>query len=132
MKITYNHSDNCLEIKDNLKQQYIVLYILVILNLANSLIRLYGKEFNDYGSIEYAWVSIGALSLIALFIFLFKRSTANKINLENIIRVNEKTILGRKRFSLELNNGKKRNLGSFTNEFEFAKARELFSKIGLD
>ena len=132
MQITFNDSDNSLEIKDNLKSQYTILYILMILNVINSLIRLIGIELNDYGTIEYVWGILGVISLFAFLIFLFKRSTANKIELSKIKRVNEKTVLGRKIFSLELNNGKKRNLGSFTNEFELAKARELFTKTGLD
>jgi hypothetical protein len=40
-------------------------------------------------------------------------------------------VFGKKRFALELKNGKKRNLGNFKTQSELIKARELFIKIGI-
>lgn len=108
MKIKYNDSENTIEIKDGLKNQYLILKILMILNLANALIRLIGQNKTEYGIIEYFWIAIGIVSLIALYFFLFKNSTAEKIKVGEIKRLNEKSVFGRKRFSLELDNGKKR------------------------
>ena len=76
MKIKLNESENSIEIKDGLNNQYLILKILMILNLANAVIRIYGKQTTEYGFIEYIWVGLGIISLVVLFMFLFKMSTA--------------------------------------------------------
>ena len=131
MKIKYNESENIIEIKDGLHNQYLILKILMILNLANALIRLIGQNNTEFGVIEYFWIGIGIISFIALYFFLFKKSAAEKINVVEINRLKEKSIFGRKTFTLELKNGKNRDLGNFNNQFELVKAQELFSKIGI-
>ncbi len=131
MKIEFNESENSIEIKDGLKYQYLILKILMILNLANAIIRIFRKNINEYRSIEYFWIVLGAISLIVLFLFLFKKSAAEKIDVRKINRLKEKSVFGRKRFTLELKNGKNRDLGNFNNEFELAQVRELFAKIGI-
>jgi hypothetical protein len=103
----------------------------MILNLANAVIRIYGKQTTEYGFIEYIWVGLGIISLVVLFMFLFKMSTAENIPVQQISRLEEKTVFGKKRFALELKNGKKRNLGNFKTQSELIKARELFIKIGI-
>lgn len=131
MKIEYNETEKTIEIKDGLKNQYLILKILMILNLTNALIRIFGKNTTEYGFIEYFWIVLGLISLIILVMFIFKMSTAGKISIEEIKRLEEKTVFGQKRFALELKNGKKRNLGNFKDQFELAKARELFTEIGI-
>jgi hypothetical protein len=131
MKIKFNESENSIEIKDGLKNQYLILKILMILNLANAIIRIFGKQTTEYGFIEYIWIGLGVISLIALFMFLFKMSTAEKIPVGQISRLEEKTVLGKKRFALELKNGKKRNLGNFKTQSDLIKVRELFKTIRI-
>ena len=132
MKIKYNESDKTIEIKDGIKTQYLILKILMVLNLANALIRLIGKSSTEYGVIEYFWIGLGIISLIILYYFLFKNSTADKIKVREINELSEKTVFGRKRISLELKNGKKRILGNFTSEFELVKVRELLTNLGIE
>ena len=131
MKIKLNESENSIEIKDGLNNQYLILKILMILNLANAIIRIFGKQTTEYGFIEYFWIGLGIISLVAFFMFVFKLSTAEKISIVEITGLEEKTVFGNNRFSLKLKNGKKRNLGNFKNQFELVKARELFTKIGI-
>ncbi|MFS4454504.1 hypothetical protein [Maribacter sp. 2304DJ31-5] len=131
MKIKLNESENSIEIKDGLKNQYLILKILMILNLANAVIRIFGKQTTEYGFIEYIWIGLGIISLVVLFMFLFKMSTAEKIPIGQINRLEEKTVFGKKRFALELKNGKKRNLGNFKTQSDLIKARELFKTIGI-
>ena len=131
MKIKLNESENSIEIKDGQKNQYLILKILMILNLANAVIRIFGKQTTEYGFIEYFWIGLGIISLVVLFMFVFKLSTAEKISIVEITELEEKTVFGNNRFSLKLKNGKKRNLGNFKDQFELVKARELFTKIGI-
>ena len=130
MKIELNESEKAIEIKDELKNQYLLLKILMILNLANAIVRIFGKKTTEYGFFEYIWIGMGVISLVILIVFLFKMSTAEKISIEEISRLEEKIVFGKKRFALKLKNGKKRNLGNFKDPFDMAKARELFNKIG--
>ena len=131
MKIKYNETEKTIEINDGLKNQYLILKILMILNLTNALIRIFGKNTTEYGFIEYFWIGLGLISLIVLFMFIFKMSTADKISIREIKRLEEKNVFGQKRFALKLKNGKKRNLGNFKDQFELVKARELFTEIGI-
>ena len=104
MKIKLNESENSIKIKDGLKNQYLILKILMILNIANAVIRIFGKQTTEYGFIEYFWIGLGIISLVVLFIFLFKMSTAENIHVEQISRLLEKTVFGKKRFVLKLKN----------------------------
>lgn len=131
MKIAYDKSDNSIQIKDGLKASYFVLKLLMLLNLANALIHLTGQDRMDYGVIEYFWIAIGIVSLLVLYYFVFKLSTAEEIPVDSIKSLNEKSVWGRKRFSFELTNGKQRHLGGFKNEFELARLRELVETAGI-
>ena len=108
-----------------------MLKLLLLLNLANALIRLIGQERVDYGVIEYFWIAIGIVSLLVLYYFFFKLSTAEKIPVDEIKSLKEKSVWGSRRFSFELTNGKHRHLGSFKNEMELAKLRELVETAGI-
>lgn len=131
MEVKYHPSTQTLEIKDDVKFQYLIVKILMLLNIVNAVLRLVNLDVEKYDIMEYFWIVIGTISLIALYVFSFKFSTAQKIKVEDIKHLNEKSIFGRKRFSLSLTNGKKRILGSFKNEFHWAKMRELFIQIGI-
>lgn len=131
MKIKLNESENSIEIKDGLKNQYLILKILMILNSVNAVIRIIGKQTTEYGFFEYVWIGLGIISLVLLFMFLFKMSTAEKIPIGQISRLEEITVFGKKRFALELKNGKKRNLRNFKTQSDLIKARELFKTIGI-
>ena len=131
MKIEYDKSAKSIQIKDGLKRSYFMLKILLIVNLANALIRLIGQDRSDYGVIEYFWIAIGLISFVALYYFLFKISTSEKISVDQIKSLKEKSVLGRKMFSLELTNGKHRHLGNFKSEIEIAKFKELVEVVGI-
>jgi hypothetical protein len=129
MKVEYDTLNKSIQIKDGLKQTYFILKVLMILNLGNALIRLTGQD--TYGVIEYIWIVIGIASLVVLYFFIFKISTAEKIPIDTIKSLKEKSVLGRRRFSFELTDGKKRHLGNFKSEHELAKLRELVQIAGI-
>ena len=110
MKITYNEKEKTLEINDDLKNHYFLMKFLITLNLINAVLRLINLKETGFGFQEIVWLIIGIISLIVLYFFLFKRSTSDKIELNRIQRLKEKAVFGRKRYSLILINGKKRNL----------------------
>jgi hypothetical protein len=103
----------------------------MILNIANAVIRILGKQTTEYSFLEYIWVGLGIISLVVLFRFLFNMSTSENIPVEQISRLEEKSLFGKKRFALVLQNGKKRRLGNFKTKSELIEVRELFIKIGI-
>jgi hypothetical protein len=131
MKIEYDKSAKAIHIKDGLKKVYLILKIMLMLNIANALIRLIGQDRMDSGTLEYVWMAIGCISLIALYFFLFKLSTSERIPVDNIKSLKKKSILERQSFSFELTNGKRRHLGNFKNEAELAEFKDLLETAGI-
>ncbi|WP_323788041.1 hypothetical protein [Psychroserpens sp.] len=131
MNIKFNESENSIEIKDRLKIQYLIFNLMFISNMANSIIRLLDRNKTEFGMYEYFLFVMGIGSLFGLYYLIFKKSTAEKINLEEIEGLKELSILGKKSFTLELNNGKSRDLGRFNNESELKNFCGLLNKVGI-
>ncbi|MDG4945858.1 hypothetical protein NMK71_05480 [Weeksellaceae bacterium KMM 9713] len=131
MKIKYNEIDKSIEIKDELRSHYLLLKIVMILNLISAVFQLLDINETGIGFIEIILFIVGIISLIILCIFIFKKSTSDKIPIEKIERLTKKSIFGKKQFSLKLKNGKKRDLTELKSETEFAELKKLFSEIGI-
>ena len=131
MKVSYDESDNSIEINDNLKTQYWFLKALMILNLINAILRLGMIDVGNYSFFEYLWIPIGLISLVYIYVYFFKKSTVKKIPLSDIEYMQEKSLLGRKIIALKLTNGKTRDLGQFKNAFELVKTKEILSKKNI-
>lgn len=131
MKINYNEKEKSIEIKDDLKSNFLLMKFLIVLNLLNAILRLINLGETGFGSMEILWLIIGLGSLILLYFFLFKKSTSGKIKLDRIKKLREKSIFGRKRYSLELVNGKQRDLHNFKDEYEIAKLKGILKDLGI-
>lgn len=131
MKINYNEIDKSIEIKDGLKSHFFIMKMLMILTLLNVILNLYDVNKNELGFIEIIWFILGIISLVSLYFFIIKKSTLEKIPIEKIKRLNEKSIFVRKRFSIELSDGKKRDLTEMKSQAEFNELKKLFSEIGI-
>lgn len=129
MKINYNTEEKKIEIKDGLKTQYLLIKLVLILNLGVAILNLYAV--NEWGGMEIFWVVLGISSLLLLYLFIFKKSTANNIPVDSISRLNKKSVLGRNVFSIQLENGKKRDLTEISTQEEFNQLKTLFSNIGI-
>ncbi|MGB1309512.1 MAG: hypothetical protein ACPG6B_11415, partial [Oceanihabitans sp.] len=66
-----------------------------------------------------------------LYLLIFKKSTIEIIPIEKIERLTEKSILGKKRFSLKLKSGKKRDITELKNQAEIKELKKMFSEIGI-
>jgi len=131
MKIKYNEIDKSIEIKDGLKYYYFFMKLLMILDLITAILTLYNVKKTGMGFVEIIWLILGIASLIVLYIVIVKKSSLEKIPIGKIKRLKERSIFGRKRFSIELNNGKKRNLTELKTQTEFNELKKLFSEIGI-
>jgi len=130
MKITYNETEKTIEINDGIKNQYFVLKLIMSLNLINTVLNLYDINKSGIGIIEIAWLIIGIISIIILFIFIYQKSTSEKIAIEKIEGIKEKSVFGRTKYSFKLRNGKYRDLGIKT-QHELSELNRMFTEIGI-
>ncbi len=131
MKIKFNETERTIEINDGLKNYNFLIKLLMILNLTNAILNLLNMNQNQLTLIDAVWFVLGLLSVVVLYIFIFKRSSVEKIPIEKIIQLEEKSFLGRKRFALKLHNGRERTLIDVRTQVEFDNLKEFFSKIGI-
>lgn len=131
MKIKFNENDKTIEINDGLKSSYLFYKLLMILNLINTLLSLYNINRKEIGLKEIIWLILGTIALIVLYVLIVKRSTLEKIPIENIKRLKENSFFDRKRLFLELNNGRKRYLIGSKTQVEIDDLRKWFPDIGM-
>ena len=131
MKIKYNEIEKSIEIKDELKTHYLFIKVLLVLNLISAVLYLININESGIGVKEAIFLVTGIISLVVMYILIFKKSTAKKIPIEKIERLNEKSIFRKKRLSLKLKNGKKRDLTELKSESEFNELKNLFAEIGI-
>ena len=131
MKITYNETEKCVEIKDGLKNHFLLMKALMILNLANSILNLSDVRMDNFRFINVVWAILGIISILVLYNFIVKKTAAEKLPVDQIKGLNERTFMGRKKYFIELKNGKKRDLLEVKSESEFKQLRKMFQKNGI-
>tara|TARA_R110002049_G_scaffold74799_2_gene192597 strand:- start:7599 stop:8003 length:405 start_codon:yes stop_codon:yes gene_type:complete len=132
MKVKYNEQEKTIEINDALQTSYSILGILMLINIFNAGLNLYKMDDGQLEMIGYIWILVVALSLGVLAYGLLKKTADNKIPLNQIKRLKEKQVLGRKRFSLELKNGKLRDLTKLNSQSEINELKRIFTDIGIE
>lgn len=131
MKIKYNEIDRLIEIKDGLKTHSFVIKFLMVLNLLNAVLSIFIINKNGIGFQSAIWFVLGLVSLIVLYLFVFKKTTLEKIPIKDIKGLSEKSIFGKSRFSIQLVNGKKRELPELKTQAEFDKLKKMFADFGI-
>lgn len=129
MKIKYNEIEQVFEINDNLKIKYYGIYLLNAILILNALIWIVkGNQSNNLTEI-YLWLFIGLLSLGGTIFMLLKTSTLSKVPIEKIKSLKEiKSTFGKKRYHIELTNGKRRDLIELKKQEDFDELKNLLSK----
>ena len=131
MKITYNETEKCVEIKDGLKNHFLLMKVLMILNLANSVLNLSDVNSNNFRFINLVWAILGTISILVLYKFIVNKTSAEKVAIDQINGLKERIFMGRKKYFLELKNGKKRDLLEVKSDSEFKDLKKMFKKIGI-
>jgi uncharacterized membrane protein YcgQ (UPF0703/DUF1980 family) len=132
MKIKFNEKERSIEIKDKLKTQHFLINMTLIFTLINSILfPVFVLDKKQLKWMGFIWIILGLASMIMLIYQILKKSTSEKLNLSEISSLIEKQVLGRKRFSLKLKNGKLRDLLEMKNESDIIKTKELFKNIGI-
>ncbi|WP_339919188.1 hypothetical protein [uncultured Flavobacterium sp.] len=87
MNINYNESKKSIEIKDGLKNYVFLLNFLMILNLLNAILNLSDVEAS-FGFMKMIWLVLGVVSIVILYNSIFKKSTREKIPIDQIKGLN--------------------------------------------
>src|SRR5699024_11016961 len=71
MKIEYNKRDKTIQIDDSIRQNFQLIYVLLILNLANSSFHLITDWVTEqFSNWSYIWVVLGGISFLLLWFFI--------------------------------------------------------------
>jgi Na+/melibiose symporter-like transporter len=131
MKINYNEREKIIEIKDGLKNQYVVIYLGLIFTFVNSVIQTLMLDKKQMQWTAFIWIILGILSMILLTYQILKKTASEKLNVSEISSLVEKNVFGRKRISLKLKNGKLRDLMEMKKQSDITRTKELFKNIGV-
>lgn len=131
MQIDYNKKEEILTIKDDLKSQYLLLKVMLLLLLANAIIFIITASRTGFGTLDYVWIFLGIIAAFVLYSLQFKKSDAQNIAVNDIEQLTIKTIRGKSHFSLLLKNGRVRNLAIFSNDDDEKKLIQLCNKAGI-
>ncbi len=101
------------------------------LTLLNAILNLYDVYKTGLGFTEIVWIILGIASILILFRLVYKKSTLEKIPVDKIERIKEKSVFGRRRFTIQLKNGKNRDLNEIKTQSEFNELKKMFSAIGI-
>ena len=131
MKIIYNEIEKSVEIKDGLKNHFLLMKALMILNLANSVLNLSDVRMDTFRFINVVWAALGIVSILVLYNFIIKKTSAEKLPIDQIKGLNERVFMGRKKYFIELKNGKTRDLVEVKSDSEFKELKKMFTKYGI-
>lgn len=131
MNLKYNEIDKTIEIKDGLKIHLFLMKFLMIVTLTNSMLNLSDVVTNTFGYVTIIWLILGVVAGGFLYHFIFKRSGLEKIPVDQIQGLNERTVFGRKKYYLALKNGKNRDLLEVRSNEEAKKVTTMFKKNSI-
>lgn len=131
MEIKFNPNEKTIEIKDGLKSYYFLLKTMMIINLINAVLNLLDSNATGANYITLIWVILGVISVAVLYFLISKKTALEKIPIEAIFQLKEKTSFGKQQLCIALKNGKERPLNNVKTQSEFSKTKKLFTKIGI-
>ena len=131
MKISYDKGGNSIILQDGLKTHVFLIKLLMIVNLGNSILNLVDLSTSNFRFVKVIWIFLGVVSLIVLYKFTFKKSTLENVPVDEIEGLGERIFLGRKKYFLKLQNGKRRDLLEIKSDAEFKELKKMFTKIGI-
>jgi Na+/melibiose symporter-like transporter len=130
MNINYNEVDKTIEIKDRLKSHVFLINFLMVLNLLSAILNLSDVKAS-FGFMKIIWLVIGVVSIVILYYSIFKKSTKEKIPADQIKGLDKRVFLGRKKYFIELKNGKTRDLVEVKSEEDRKQLSEMLRKNGI-
>ncbi len=131
VKLRINEKEGSIEINDSLETKYYILIFINVLNIINAVLNWFYPIKKNFHFFQVIWVLLGIISCIILIYLFTKKSSSSKIPIELVQNLKERTFLGKKKFSLQLTNGKQRELPNVKNKSEILALRNVLSEIGI-
>ena len=131
MQLEINEAERFIKIKDLAKFNYFMVNILMGVIIINSILRLKKFAENQFDWLDIIWIIFGITGIFLILYQTFKKSVSGKIGFDEIESLEEKTVFGRKRFSIKLRNGKLRGLDGLITESKITELKNTFDKIGI-
>jgi hypothetical protein len=132
MNIKFNSVENSIEITDRQKALHVTMLFIFAFTLVNSFMNLFILSSEDWKSpLSLFWMFLGVTSMVFLVYFLAKKTFKRNIPLRELRGLKEKKILGNKKYSLELKNGKSRDLNELKTTSQIAEVKSLIISLGL-
>ena len=129
MNIKVNKIEKTITITDDLKNQHLVLIFIIVLNLFGAVIQLLDRSKTDIVGKDILYIVIVSVSIILLYIILFKKTTLNNIPIDAIKRLSDKKMFWKKQYGIQLKNGRFRDLKEIKTQKEFDELKELLERI---
>lgn len=131
MNIKLDKENKLLIIKDNLKQHFIILKFIFVLNLIASALFFYKSyKLNFENELAWVWLILGIVSIGALF-FVFTRSTKEAISTDEISYLFKRKYFGSDKYFLKLKNGKTRNLQFVKSKQDVVEIEHILKDSGI-
>jgi hypothetical protein len=131
MLIQHDEKTGTIVLNDGYKVQYRILLALIIINGINGVINGFYNRLDDLGVISFFWMLILVVSLILLFYFLIKKTAKSKIPVLEVKKLKVNTRWGKKKYSLELSNGKIRDLPKFERQEDIDALLKAFGHASV-
>jgi len=132
MEVKYIPETNTFEIKDGLRTVYGILKVLCLMNIMNGVIYFVSNHVPPFEFLHYMWIIIALASMVILWFFIFSKSTAGKVPHDQILRVIEKKVLGKRKLQLQLKNRKTRDLPQMKTNTDHLALRKIFEDAGFE
>ncbi len=132
-KFGLNDSQDTLIINDNYGRNIFLGNLLLIIKVVVAILILTKSNFNLNELISQIYIIIGSICLIALIWFQLKRTTDSTIPIHLIHKFKTRNIVGGKRYTLKLKNGKSRDLVFYGDDYtkELDSLKELLTKCNI-
>ncbi len=131
MTITYNAADRAFQFEDKLALRYRLTYLTMIFLMISSGSDLYRALSTGIGWDEAVDLLV-VVSACPVLTVPFKKTSQEKVPVEDIEGLRVKTVLGRKRYALRLKNGKLRDVLNVDSQVEANRLRRLLVEAGID
>lgn len=133
MQIEYNSQDKTISIEDSIRQNFLLIYALLILNLANAILHLVTDFLADQiSSWSLVWMVLGLVSILLLWFFITKRTIKNNYETDSILHIECKIIGSRFRYRMVLHDRRVRELVTIIgDEDKMEDFEKIWSDIGI-
>ncbi|SRR5690554_1061331 len=133
MQIEYNSKNKTINIEDSIRQNFQLIYIMLVVNLVNATIHLVTDIVRDqFTNWSYIWIILAMVSIVLLWFFITKRTIKNTYEVDSILHVECKILANRYRYRIVLHDRRVRELVTIIgDEEQVDEFEKIWADIGI-